>query len=99
MICFNQVSKMNDRIDFIIEATLEYLANEIKEIVNDTNFYLEYDERYNDIKLFSRDKEIVEKIANLLDREVYYNSYDGYFVVIKDYHEMNEIFQINGVVA
>lgn len=90
---------MNDRIDFIIETTLEYLVDEIKEIVNDDNFYLEYDERFNEIRMYSRDKEIVEKIANLLDRSIGYHSYDGWFTVIKTSKEMFEIFQINGVVA
>lgn len=51
---------------------------------------VEYDERYHSVFVFSRNKEIVEKLGDELGRNVDYNPIDGYFIVYKDYKEVED---------
>jgi len=82
--------------EIVIDLTLEELANEIEQLIGNGNFELVYDERYNSIIMYSN-FENVEKVAKALDRDIFFNEYDGYFVYVKDFHEMNEIFEMNGL--
>ena len=82
--------------EIVIDLTLEELANEIEQLIGNGNFELVYDERYNSIIMYSN-FENVEKVAKALDRDVFFNEYDGYFVYVKDFHEMNGIFEMNGL--
>lgn len=79
------------KFEHVINWLLSEREREIERIKNRYTYVvyeLVYDERYNEIRVFSRHKDFINAVAKKYDSEVFYNDVDGYYTIVMSFHEV-----------